>query len=197
MIGLLLTCCQTKNKPEISTEILDFNAQAEVHQVIGKVALSFYDWYMLALVDTTKLSCSPNIVEGKNGKCAFDFYDYFDDLRKLGTVSEKFIHSEKERYQECEAHMKTIDYREYLSADAYSYQEYCSEGYYMYWIRSQETYSGVEVEKTEEKEGHWEVKLVFYNIFNGKKEYFRSFQPIVTIHQEGSKWKITQINWAD
>lgn len=159
---------------------------------IRTIALSFHQWYMSTIEDPSSSNTSVNIVKGKNGKCQFDFYGYFDALRKLGTVSEKFLLSEKDRVRGCEDYLKTINYTDYISSDAYLYQDDCPHLYHMYWIRSQEPYSGIEVEELTKRGNNWQAKLVFYNDFE-KKEYHRNYQPIVTLSQEGESWRIISI----
>lgn len=54
----------------------------------------------------------------------------------------------------------------------------------MYWIQSQEPFSGIEIDKLIENHGVTQAKLVFYDDLQGKKEYVRFNQPLVTLSRE-------------
>lgn len=192
LLGLI--SCNSEQGKTLDNAYTEQLAQDSVErEEIKTTALSFHKWYMAATDDPHNSSSSAHIVKGENGKCQFDFYDYFDAIRKLGTVSEKFLLSEKERVRDCEEYMKTVNYADYISSDAYVYQDECPHFYYMYWIRSQEPYSGIEVEELSKKGDNWQAKLIFYNDYE-KKEYYDYYQPIVTLAKEGKSWKIISIN---
>lgn len=165
---------------------------------IKKAALSFHKWYMASVDNPKNSNWSVDVVEDSNGYCAFDFYSYFDALRKLGTISEKFLESERQRLRFCEDFLKTVKYVDFNSSEeAYVYQDDCPSFYHMYWIRSQEPFTGVEIDEVVENQGVWKATLVFYNDFQGKKEYFKSNQPIITLSQENTTWKIVTIDWKN
>lgn len=164
---------------------------------IKKAALSFHKWYMAAVDNPKNSNSSVDVVEDSNGYCALDFYSYFDALRKLGTISEKFLESERQRLRSCEDFLKTVKYEDYISSEAYDYQDDCPSFYHMYWIRSQEPFSGVEIDEVFENQGVWKATLIFYNDYQGKKEYGKWSQPIVTLAQKNKTWKIVKIDWMN
>lgn len=197
MIVGLVACNGEKSTAEIGESNQTVHQDTSELAALKKTALSFHTWYMAAVDDPHNSNWAVTINEDGNGYCAFDFYDYFDALRKLGTISEKFIERERQRLRSCEDFMKTVKYEDYLSSEAYDYQDDCGSFYYMYWIRSQEPFSGVEVDKLCENQGVWQATLVFYYDYQGKKEYLRSFQPIVTLNRENKTWKIVKIDWMN
>jgi hypothetical protein len=162
---------------------------------ITKTATSIYDWYIpLTNENYNDVPTRPSVVKDVNGKCKLDFEPYFNELRKLGTISEKYLQTERERTEGCATYMATISWEEYTAAEAYQYDDRCQEFYYMHLTNGQETYSGVIVDKIERQGSKYLVKLAFY--YNGEKRIFdRTNQPLVTVESEDGIWKITQIDW--
>jgi hypothetical protein len=197
VMALILVACDSKTNDSEANQPINSDVDPKELAELERVALSFHKWYMAALDKIPNSTYSYNIVADKNGKCRVDFYDYFDALRKLGTISEKFLESEKKRVKSCSDYLKTTDYKEFASADAYVYDEYCPDLYYMYWIRSQEPYTGIELKKLIQKGNTWEAHLVFYDGFGQDKVVRPENNPKVTIEKEGEHWKITAIDWED
>ena len=173
-----------------------FAAESRVNEeeIIKKVSTSFYDWYLMrinSLTDTVPFDYI--FVEGKNGKCKVNFEPYFTQLKKLGTISEKFMNREIKRAESCIKHMETVDWIEYDKSEAYEYEDYCPDCYYMYWVRSQEPYTGVDIVKTVKKENIWYSTLQFFNTYDGKTYRENNLTPVVKIENENGKWMITEI----
>lgn len=166
-------------------------------KVISDVATSFHQWYIETL--NRQNNTTPTgayIVKGQNGKCKLENKLYFAELRKLGTISEKFIQSEDKRTRTCADYMSAINWNDYKNSDAYKYSEYCPELDYDYWTKSQEVFNGVIVDQIKELDSKWEVTLAFcYD--PEKKSIERINQPVVTVEQEGNRWLITKIDWLN
>lgn len=168
-----------------------------IQDEISQVALSFHTWYIGVTNDND--SDTPlwaEVVKDLNGKCTFDYEPYFSELKKLNTISEKFMNSEVERNKSCEEYLATIDWDEYEAAEGYAYSAECPQFYYVYWTNSQDVYSGVSVDTLIQKGSKWYITLAFYNDFD-KRYYDRSYQPFVTVEEEAGKWMITKIEWIE
>lgn len=185
---IFLISCNSKDekinngKPVTNTES---PARNEL-KIIEQNGKSFYDWYFK--------NDFPNcdIIKDKNGKCLMDTVSYFKTLRNLGTVSEKFIRQEKKRLQTCAEFMSALDYSEFESADAYEYDEYCPEIYYMYWIHSQEppiSFSAKNIRKTSNSK----ASLDIYVNYGVNDEALSN----ITLEKENNIWKITAIKFIN
>ena len=165
-------------------------------EIIKKVSTSFYDWYLKrinSLTDTTAYDYV--IVKGENGKCKVNFEPYFNQLRQLKTISNKFMDKELERAKNCVKHMKTVDWTEYQDADAYEYEDYCPDCGQMYWVQSQEPYSGVEILDMKKDGNIWFTTLRFYSDYDNKRVKNNNFFPVIRIENEYGKWLMTEIKF--
>ena len=164
---------------------------------ISKVATSFHTWYIDATNNDDQYTpLSPEVVQDTNGKCKLDYEPYFGELTRLKTISEKFMKSEIERTSGCAEHLATIEWTEYVDADAYDYDVECPHMYYMYWTKSQDVFSGVSIDSVVNKSSKWLVTLAFYIDFD-ERQYYRHYQPVVTVENEAGKWMITKIEWIE
>lgn len=173
-----------------STLITVENLNNKEKEITG-VALSFHKWYIKNTNynpddNSRKESTSFDIIEGENGKCKVDYNSYFNQLRKLGTISEKFIQKEKERTSECANFIETVNWGEYSTADAYTYDEFCGNLYYLNWTKSQENTENLEFFEINAKDEFWNVIIL---IDNRKVN--------VKIEREKEKYMITQIDWIE
>ena len=202
--GLLCFSCTSKPKTQeksdltpIKTDTLNMRGDnSEEKEIIKKVSTSFYDWYLKrtsSLTDTVPFDYI--FVKGENGKCKVSFEPYFSQLRQLKTVSKKFMDREVARAKDCVKHMETVNWTEYQNADAYAYEyeDYCPDCSYMYWIKSQESYSGVEILNMTKKDNIWYTTLQLYNDFDKKRTRYDYFYPIIKIENENGKWLMTEI----
>lgn len=172
-----------KLQPKVEKiETVERNDSSEIE----KSGRSFYDWYFkhhFQYID---------IIKGKNEKCLLDTASYFRNLRKLNTISEKFITHEKNRLQACASFIATRYYSAYESADAYEYDEYCPQLYYMYWINSQEEpnrFSIKNLKLISESKARLEVYLNY-----GEKD-----EPLsrIQLEKENGLWKIVKIDFLN
>lgn len=153
---------------------------------IKKVGSSFYGWYFKNDFDDY------NIVKGKNDKALLDSATYFKKLRNLGTISEKFIHKEKERLLTCSKFLATKYYDDYNSAEAYDFADYCPDLYYMYWIKSQEQpnkFSVKNIKQIDENNASVDIDLNY----GGQDEPLSK----VILQKENKHWKITDIQFIN
>ena len=149
---------------------------------IAEIALSFHKWYIKTTNNIdSDVPVGFVVAEGDNDNCLVDYQPYFNELRKLGTISEKFMNSEKERTNLCVETIKKMDWSEYIGV----IPENCDN--YFYWTRRQDKSGGVEVLNTNQIDNHWEV-----NISVNKSE-----NAIVRLENENGKYMITEIKWVD
>jgi len=170
---------------------------AEIRQ-LKDIATSFHRWYIKNVNNPDpKTPIEVRIVEGNAGKSKVEYEPYFEQLKKLPTVSEKFIEQEKQRISGCAENMGKVDWSVYKAADAYEYDKQCDWLYYYYWIRSQEPFTDVEVNNLERSGNGWIASLRFFDKYEGKKNYADHYHPIVKLDKEEGNWKITQITWKE
>lgn len=162
---------------------------ADELKIIEKNGKSFYDWYF----KNEFPNC--DIIKDKNGKCLLDTVSYFKTLRNLGTISEKFIHSEKARLQGCAEYISTIDYSEFENVDVYEYDEYCVDIYYYYWLKSQEYPNNFSV-KNVRKINDNNASLDIYENYGGSNVPDVPLSK-VKLEKEKSTWKITEITFIN
>lgn len=175
-----ITTAKTEIKDTIKTEVKDDPA------TIQKSGISFYDWYFgNGLTDY-------NIIKNKNHKALLDTATYFKKLRALGTISEKFIKKEKERTSTCGKFLATRYYDDYEAADAYTFDDYCPDMYYMYWIKSQEVPNKYMAKHVKQIDGtHATVDI--YTNYGGHDEPLSK----VILEKEQNIWKITDIQFIN
>lgn len=182
----------------ISNEVQNVSKEVDDPETIKikEVATSFHDWYINAINNNTGTT-TIEIFESENGKCRVDTSSYLNELRGIGTISEKFITEEKLRFKDCIDFIENLDYSEYSTADAYVYNDHCGFFYYMYWIRSQENADGVTAESVKKENDKWYVTLKFYNDYNGEISYWDVNKPIIELEKENGTYMITKITWAE
>lgn len=185
---IAITACNTKPKADpsqkstVATSLQD-NSATELEQ-IKKAGSSFYDWYF-----KNKFSYV-DIIQDKNGKCLLDTSSYFAKLRKLNTISEQFISREKQRLSGCGTFISTVDYAAYEAADAYEYDEYCLDLYYMYWIHSQEepnSFAAINPRKLDAQHAVLDISVKYDSLAEPLSK--------VKLEKEQGVWKITAINF--
>jgi hypothetical protein len=140
-------------------EPLEVSESDSLTMIISDVATSFHQWHFIALNKQNNTTpTGPYIVKGENGKCKLENKLYLAELRKLGTISEKFIQSENKRSSTCADYMSTVNWVDYKNSDAYEYSDYCPEFDYDYWTKSQEVFNGVIVDHVKKVNStFWEV----------------------------------------
>ena len=185
----LLSC---KDQPEpgktSKSETID-SARTESKndmEAIKEAGYSFYDWYFTN--DFTDFE----IVKNKNGKALLDSAAYFKKLRNLGTISEKFINKEKERLSTCSKFLATKYYDDYNSADAYDFDDYCPDLYYMYWIKSQERPDKFVIKNIHQSDQN-NASVDIYLDYGGKDEPLSK----VVLAKENNRWKTTAIQFIN
>ena len=215
LILLLLSCSNNQKSSKLSipptiekTESAnsESNPQSEkqksqltdIEKEIAEVATSFHKWYIKNTNDlNSNISYGIEIIKGENGKCKADYEPYFNELRKLNTISTKFLDKEKERTKECAEFIETIDWTEYENSEAYDFDEYCDFFYFLYWTRSQEEISGIDVTNIKEENGIWKVNFNLFYTYGDKKNYLPQSIGIITVEKEKNEFKITEINWTE
>lgn len=175
-----ITTAKIETKDTIKTAIKDDSA------TIQKSGISFYDWYFSNDLNDYQ------IVKNKNYKALLDTATYFKKLRALGTISEKFIKKEKERTSTCAKYIATKYYDDYEAADAYTFDDYCPDMYYMYWIKSQEVPDRYMAKNIKQIDGT-NATVDIYTNYGGKDEPLSK----VILEKENKIWKITDIQFIN
>ena len=161
----------------------------ETEKEIVSVAFSFHNWYIKNTNDIkSEIPTDFVVTEGKNDSCIVDYEPYFDELRKLGTISNSFMEKEKERTKPCAETISKMKWSEYIGV----IPEYCDE--YLFWTRSQEETSGIELMDIKLENDNWKVKFHLFNTFGNEKTY-SPYNGIITVEKESEKYMITNINW--
>ncbi|RNI26744.1 hypothetical protein EFB08_09605 [Rufibacter latericius] len=115
------TNSQPAEKLEVSPQ------ETEETRQLKNIATSFHRWYIKNVNNPDpKTPIEVKIVEGIAGKSKVEYESYFEQVRKLPTVSEKFIQQEKQRISGCAEYMGKVDWSVYREADAYEYDKYCT-----------------------------------------------------------------------
>lgn len=168
---------------------------AEVEQA----GLSFYKWYFKA-VDSKGIPFDAGITEDEKGMCKLDPEPYFNELRKLGTISEKFIESERRRNSACEEYVKKVHYKVYESGDAYTFNGMCPQFAYMYWTASQDTYQKVKATRTDVANDGLSASVDVLFIYTEGPDgpvIPKTPNARVFLEREQGKWKIVKIVLLD
>ncbi|SHJ26898.1 hypothetical protein SAMN04488096_1283 [Mesonia phycicola] len=161
----------------------------ETEKEIESVALSFHKWYIKNTNDIkSEIPIDFVVTEGKNDSCLVDYEPYFNELRKLGTISNSFMEKEKERTKSCAETISKMKWSEYIGV----IPENCDE--YLFWTRSQEETSGIELMDIKLENNNWKVKFHLFNTFGNEKNY-SPYTGIITVEKESEKYMITNINW--
>lgn len=155
-------------------------------ETIKKVGSSFYDWYFKNDFN----DC--NIIKDNNGSTLLDSETYFNKLRKLGTISEKFIDKERQRLSTCSKFLATKSFDDYESAEAYDFDDYCPDMYGMYWIKSQEPPNSFSTKNVKQIDANNATVDIYEN-------YGRQDEPLskVFLAIENGRWKITDIQFIN
>ncbi len=204
LIFLIVGCVE--NKTEIqskSNKIVKQKNQPQenklkltgIEKKVADVALSFHKWYIKNTnyeINKEKNSnfhreaTSFKVVKGDNGKCLLDYEPYFSALKRLGSISEKFMQKEKQRTSKCAKYMETIDWIEYDNADGYVYDKFCDCMYYLYWTRSQEDTENLNIVSISKLDRYWNVLISI----DGRKVN-------VKVENEKGKYLLTEIVWDE
>ena len=184
---LIISCTSKTEKKAVeeAVAVTEITKDKDIFE-IEKNGRSFYDWYFK--------NDFPNceVISDKNGKSTFDTISYFRTLRNLGTISEKFIDSEKERLQDCQDFLSMIYFSDFQNAEAYDYSDYCGDIYFMYWIKSQEPPNNF-ITKNVKKITTDKASLEIYEVYGTIES------PLSTVYldKENEVWKITEINFIN
>ena len=163
--------------------------RTETEKEILDVALSFHNWYIKSTNDIeSEIPTDFVVTEGENDSCLVDYTPYFDELRKLGTISNSFMEKEKKRTKLCVETISKMKWSEYIGV----IPENCDD--YLFWTRSQEETGGIESIDIEKKNNFLQVKFRLFNIFQKEKNYLPHIG-IITLEKEKGKYMITEINW--
>jgi hypothetical protein len=207
LILVIVLSCTNKNKNHKETisksiektepikEVINLESETqkieltETEKEIAVVALSFHNWY---IKNTNEMKSAVPIdfvvTEGENDSCIVDYEPYFNELRKLGTISNSFMEMEKERTKLCAETISKMNWSEYIGV----IPENCDD--YLFWTRSQEETSGIELMHIKKENGIWKIKFQLFNTFGNEKSY-SPYTGIITVKKKDKGYMITEINW--
>jgi hypothetical protein len=211
IIGVLFSACHN-NGPTTADKSADKDSNTMSSKVQGKgsgleesevlkikaVATSFHDWYIYARKNRSGID-DMRVLEGENGKCKVDTLSYFTELRKIGTISERFIEQEKLRFKDCIEYIETRDYSEYLNSEMDAYWDQCPFFYYMYWGGGHEIWDGVSAESYSKDHDVWYVSLhyLWEPSINLDGYISEAEEFVVKIEKENGSYMITEIKRVD
>ncbi|MCD8423680.1 hypothetical protein [Tenacibaculum finnmarkense] len=165
------------------------NEFTETEKEIAVVALSFHNWYIKNTNEIkSEIPTDFVVTEGENDSCIVNYEPYFNELRKLGTISNSFMEKEKERTKLCAENISKMNWSEYVGV----IPENCDD--YLFWTRSQEETSGIELMSIKKEKEIWKVKYHLFNTFGNEKSY-SPYTGIITVEKEEKGYMITEINW--
>lgn len=174
----------------------NFNEERETylndnHKAIIKVALSFHKWYIRNTDGNhNSIPTDFEVKKGKNGYCIVDFEPYFNELRKLGTISDIFMDKEKKRSKLCTETISNMKWSEYIGV----IPENCDD--YDYWTQSQDFEDGnVGFKSIKKEKDNWKVLIYLFIDRNGKQNELQN--AIATIKIENGKYMLTEIKWIE
>ncbi len=160
---------------------------------IVEVAFSFHKWYIKNTNDlSSKVPTNFVVLEGENDKCLIDYEPYFNQLRKLGTISNSFMEKERQRTKPCVETILKMKWSEYQQGG--EILEGCDD--YIFWTRSQEETSGIEFIDLKRNNDIWLVRFQLFTIFDNEKKY-SPYIGVVSVEKEDKKYMITNIQWSE
>jgi len=157
------------------------------------IATSFHNWY-LDQVDYYfgDVPYEIEITKGENQMCLLNFDSYITDLRAIGTISEKFIDSERSRLNNCVDNYSDITWHEYYYSDAYLLNDLCDKLKPFYFIRFE--YPDIEVRITETIKENEDLVFVV-KFYDNETKYWNEYVSKVRLENENEKFLITDIDW--
>ena len=158
---------------------------------ISNVAISFHKWYIKNTNEyNPKIATNFKIYKDENGFCKVNFEPYFNELRKLGTISETFLNNEIERNKECVESTEKLKWNEYdgipLNCDDYDY-----------WTQSQDFENGnIKAKMITKNDDYWNVLISLYITRKNVKPY-ETETANVKVRRENGKYMLTEIKWIE
>lgn len=190
IINTTIEKTESKNKETKPKSVTQRIELTDFEKEIANVALSFHRWY---IKNTNELNSDIptdfDVTEGKNDNCIVNYEPYFNELRKLGTISNSFMDKEKERTRLCAETIANMNWSEYIGV----IPENCDD--YLYWTNSQDITDGVDVVGINNENDNWTVFLSLYMLDKNGKKYFGNDKLKVTVINENEKYLIQEINW--
>jgi len=190
---MVLCCLPSCTDHPVNDKNLQISeSKTDETESVKQVAASFYNWYLSVLnVEKITVAFEGEVVKDTNGNCKLDLEPYFLELRKLKTISEKFIEKERGRLRECADYMSTIPYSDYEAADAYTYDKHCGSFYYHYWLNSQELYETCRAGNISIHEHNTAEAEIFFT-YKGETEDKIPLSKVY-LEKENGLWKLTDI----
>jgi len=153
----------------------------------------FYDWYKKVITREIDDVFLPRFIENNDGFTALDFTEYGNNLKRFGFTDE-LINREIESYQSCTANLQKIEYQKFKEFDDLSnYEDIGCDFFNTHrWIKSMESFSGVEIIKSTFEIDSCKIYGRIYEEYGSNdKFYYRSI--IVSLIKTNGIWMIDNI----
>jgi hypothetical protein len=132
----------------------------------------------------------PFEVKNDSGYYALDIDSYFNHLEKIGIFSSEFYKNERRRVSQCQKDLEELRFTG--TTDMGWEPESCFFFNYMYWLKSQESPSGYEMDEFEINGNSASAKMTFFNSYDGKKSHWSGSLNIE--YKKGEQdWEVTKI----
>ncbi len=176
----------SEKEPELNIEIdtvAEIDTIAEL-KAIKQSGTALYNWLL------ENNNGIINVSIGENGYCSLDTLAYFSGLRKIGTISKKFIDFEKARVNDCAGFISTIKYTDYMNSEMYDFDEQCQLLYDLYWVRDQIGIIGFSIRNSKLTTATQATMDVYIKYDDGEEPSSQ-----LLLEKENNIWKITAVNF--
>lgn len=189
---------EVESRSTADTTVTTTLSQSEKDE-IERVAKSFNEWYRDAESKSYTQSDYPftaKLIKTKDNNYDFDLEPYFDQLRKLGTISDKFLDKERDRFRD----IKTMIDEYYPIQNDSNYIDIyndCADEFYYYRMSQDALYSNIEIVSFSIADDNRKAIVVLSLIPNSSEnpEYtdYTYPQAKVVLEKESGKWMIVSI----
>ncbi|MFY0653052.1 MAG: hypothetical protein JXQ96_13510 [Cyclobacteriaceae bacterium] len=132
----------------------------------------------------------PFALKNDSGYYSLDLEGYFESLDKMGIFSKVFYEKEKKRVWQCREDLEELKFRG--DAELGWEPESCFFFNYMYWLKSQESPAGFEIQGLQINDGIANLQIVCFNEYDGQKNYWKEID--VVFQKEGKEWKVINVS---
>ena len=152
-------------------------------KLIEKSVQNFFDWHIENADNGINLHLiNPDGVTGEES-------EYFDSLKLLGTVSEKFIDSAKQELKTCYDSLQKMNWKKYQTMKGNK----CDFLYFYVWLYSQENVDKkIKINKVTIDNDNAIAQLTFITVINGQ-ENDTNYNILVYLEKEDKAWLLKKI----
>jgi|GEM_PF-1538935 hypothetical protein len=162
-------------------------------QAVEKAALSFYKWYLPTVhkLDNENYPFTVNLVENGNGRYKLDYTTYFNELVKLGTISDKFLQVEKDRFSYVEEYLSSNKYYEEIESYYDVYNDF-AEDFYYYRMSQDSDSDSAEIISTQIMSDK-QTACVEIRLTTAEVGIYNSPRAQIFLEKENNNWMIVNI----